>query len=101
MRHCYTCVLHEGCQDGGMTYVQRRANRYEFRFRIPDDLAGKNVPAGLPDALADLTNKSTGRLKREIVQSLRTNDFAVAKRKVLSHIAEAQALVDATRPFFL
>ena len=29
---------------GRMKYVQRRANRYEFRFPLPDDLAGQPVP---------------------------------------------------------
>ena len=33
---------------GRMTYVQRRANRYEFRFRLPEQLAGKKAPANLP-----------------------------------------------------
>ena len=37
---------------GRMKYVQRRANRFEFRFPLPDDLAGKPVPAPWPEALA-------------------------------------------------
>ena len=75
---------------GRMTYVQRRANRYEFRYRLPDDLAGKTVPARLPSSFNSIVNASAGCFKREIIKSLGTNNLATANRKVLSHIAEAQ-----------
>jgi hypothetical protein len=80
-----------------MTYVQRRANRYEFRYRLPDDLAGKTVPRPLPSSLSSIVNPSAGRFKREIIKSLGTNDLATANRRVLSHIAEAQDLIDQAR----
>ncbi|GEO17455.1 site-specific integrase [Microvirga aerophila] len=80
-----------------MKYLQRRANRFEFRFPLPDDLAGKPVPAPLPETLVPLVNPRTGRFKTELIRSLQTNDGKVAERKVLSHIAETHALVDQAR----
>ena len=59
---------------GRMTYVQRRANRYEFRYRLPDDLAGKTVPPRFPSSLGSIVNESAGCFKRELVKSLQTND---------------------------
>jgi hypothetical protein len=85
-----------------MTYVQWRANRYEFRYRLPDDLAGKAVPPRFPSSLSSIVNPSAGRFKREVVRSLRslrTNDPVEAKRKVLSHIAGAQTAIDEARRF--
>jgi len=82
-----------------MTYVQRRANRYEFRYRLPDDLAGKPAPAHAPSSLAPLLNGATKRFKREIVRSLKTSDPQTAKRRVVSEIADAHALVDQARRF--
>ena len=84
---------------GRMTYIQRRANRYEFRYRLPDDLAGKALPTRLPSSFNRIVNASAGRFKREIIKSLGTNDLATANRKVLSHIAEAQGLIDQLRRF--
>ena len=92
-------MLHEGCQNGSHDIVQRRANRYEFRYRLPDDLAGKAVPPLLPSSFDSIVNASAGRFKREIIKSLGTNDLATANRKVLSHIAEAQGLIDQVRRF--
>lgn len=57
-----------------MKYLQRRANRFEFRFPLPDDLAGKSVPAPWPKMLALLVNRRTGRFKTELIRSLHTND---------------------------
>jgi hypothetical protein len=34
---------------GRMKYVRRRANRFEFRYPLPDDLSGKLVPEPWPD----------------------------------------------------
>src|SRR3954470_13995434 len=84
---------------GRMTHVQRRANRYEFRFRIPEDLAGQPAPDHAPSSLAPLLNKATKRFKREIVRSLKTNDPQTAKRRALSEIAEAHRLIDEARRF--
>ncbi|BAF87931.1 hypothetical protein AZC_1933 [Azorhizobium caulinodans ORS 571] len=82
-----------------MKYVQRRAGRYEFRFPLPDDLAGKAVPFGAPASLQPLINTATKCFKRELVRSLKTNEAAVAERKVLAEIAATHALVDAARAF--
>jgi hypothetical protein len=80
-----------------MKYVQRRANRYEFRFPLPDDLAGQAVPEPWPESLAPLLNPKTRRLKTEIIRSLQTSDGKAAERRALSHIAEGHWLVDQAR----
>ena len=82
---------------GRMKYVQRRANRYEFRFPLPDDLAGKPLPEPWPETLAPFVNARTGRFKTELIRSLQTTDGRAADRRALTHIAEAQALVDHAR----
>ncbi len=82
---------------GRMKYVQRRANRFEFRFPLPDDLAGQPVPDPCPEPLAPFVNSRTGRLKTELIRSLQTNDAKAAERQALVHIAEAHALVDLAR----
>ncbi|MFL4975640.1 MAG: DUF6538 domain-containing protein, partial [Microvirga sp.] len=66
-----------------MKYVQRRANRFEFRFPLPDDLAGKAVPVPWPQSLASLLNQKTGRLKTEIIRSLQTAEAKAAERRAL------------------
>ncbi|MFL5112180.1 MAG: DUF6538 domain-containing protein, partial [Microvirga sp.] len=80
-----------------MKYVQRRANRFEFRFPLPDDLAGKAVPVPWPQSLASLLNQKTGRLKTEIIRSLQTAEVKAAERRALAHIEEAHRLVDQAR----
>ena len=80
-----------------MKYVQRRANRYEFRFPLPDDLAGRAVPEPWPEGLAVLLNPQTRRLKTEIIRSLQTTDAKAAERRALSHIGEGHRLVDQAR----
>ncbi|MDF3061660.1 MAG: hypothetical protein K0S06_1769 [Microvirga sp.] len=80
-----------------MKYVQRRANRFEFRFPLPDDLAGQAAPQPWPDGLAPLLNAKTGRLKTEIIRSLQTADAKAAERRALAHIGEAHRLVDQAR----
>ncbi|WP_422236205.1 DUF6538 domain-containing protein, partial [Methylorubrum rhodinum] len=82
-----------------MKFVQRRAGRYEFRFPLPDDLAGTPVPPPWPETLAVLVNVRTGRFKTELIRSLKTNDGPTADRRVLAHIAEVQRLVDQARRF--
>jgi integrase len=82
---------------GRMKFVQRRAGRYEFRFPLPDDLAGQPVPHFWPEALAALVNARAGRFKTELIRSLKTNDRLTAERHVLSHIAEAHRLVEGAR----
>ncbi|MGC5780837.1 DUF6538 domain-containing protein [Methylobacterium sp. NFXW15] len=80
-----------------MKFVQRRAGRYEFRFPLPDDLAGLPTPHFWPAPLACLINARAGRLKTELIRSLQTNDRLTAERRVLLHIAEAHRLVDQAR----
>src|SRR3954467_11686287 len=91
-------VLHSRATDhslmGRMKYVQRRANRFEFRFPLPDDLAGKAVPVPWPQSLASLLNQKTGRLKTEIIRSLQTAEAKAAERRALAHIEGAHRLVD-------
>lgn len=82
---------------GRMTYVQRRANRYEFRCRLPDDLAGKPAPQPLPPAIEELVNARTGLFKRELVRSLGTNDPEQAKRRAPLEIAKAHTRIDEAR----
>ena len=82
---------------GRMKYVQRRANRFEFRFPLPDDLAGQSAPQPWPESLAPLLNPKTGRLKTEIIRSLQTADGKAAERRALAHIGEAHRLVDQAR----
>ncbi len=84
---------------GRMKFVQRRAGRYEFRFPLPDDLAGKPAPPPWPESLALLVNVRTGRFKTELIRSLQTNDGPTADRRVLAHIAETQRLIDQARRF--
>lgn len=84
---------------GRMKFVQRRAGRYEFRFPLPDDLAGKPVPHFCPEVLETLVNARTGRFKTELIRSLQTTDRLTAERNVLAHIAEAHGLVDHARRF--
>ncbi len=82
---------------GRMKFVQRRAGRDEFRFPLPDDLAGRPVPPPWPEALAALVNARTGRFKTEVIRSPQTNDGPTADRRVLAHIAEAHRPVDQAR----
>ena len=80
-----------------MKYVQRRANRYEFRYPLPDDIAGKPYPEPWPQALAWCVNPRRGKFKTELVRSLRCNDTKDAERAALPLIAEAHRLVDHAR----
>ena len=82
---------------GRMKYVQRRSGRFEFRYPMPDDLAGQYVPTNWPSSLAALVNSRTARIKTELVRSLGTADRRVAEQKALGHIAEAHSLVDNAR----
>jgi hypothetical protein len=65
-----------------MSYVQRRRSGiYEFRKRLPQRLAGKDLPAGMRNRFADLINITTGKFKNEFVQSLDTKEAAAAKKR--------------------
>ena len=64
-----------------LTYMQRRRSGiYEFRKRLPKELAGKPVPAEGRVVLSELINTKTGRFKGELTISLGTHDTATAKR---------------------
>lgn len=65
-----------------MSYVQRRRSGvYEFRKRLPQMLAGKDVPAHMRARFPDLINTATGKFKYEFVQSLDTKEPAAAKKQ--------------------
>ena len=65
-----------------MSYVQRRRSGvYEFRKRLPQALAGKDVPPHIRAGFPDLVNAATGKFKHEFVQSLQTKEAAGAKRQ--------------------
>ncbi len=65
-----------------MSYVQRRRSGfYEFRKRLPQALAGKDVPTHMRDRFPDLINTSTRRFKNEFVQSLDTKEAPAAKKQ--------------------
>ncbi len=80
-----------------MKYLQRRANRFEFRFALPDDIAGKAAPVPWPETLSWCINGRTGRFKQELVRSLRSSDARTAERAALPLIEEAHRLVDICR----
>ena len=86
---------------GRMKYVQRRANRFGFRYQMPDDVAGKPYPQPYPqpwpESLGWCINPKTGRFKTEIVRSLKTADSRTAERAALPLIEEAHRLVDIAR----
>ena len=80
-----------------MKYVQRRANRFEFRFQLPEDIAGRAFPSPWPETIEWCVNRKSGRFKNELVRSLQTNDQRTAERAALPLIEEAHRLVDLAR----
>lgn len=71
---------------GRLNFMQRRkSGRYEFRQRLPQSLAGRVAPPAARAAVPELINPTNGMFKREVVQSLKTADYATAKR--LNHKA--------------
>jgi integrase len=80
----------------GLSYMQRRrSGTYEFRKRLPTEIAGQPAPDHLSAELAELVNPKTGRFKSEIVRSLGTSDYREAKRRDLGEARKALALFDA------
>jgi hypothetical protein len=78
-----------------LTYMQRRSSGiYEFRKRLPTELAGKPAPESVRVAFPDLVNPRTGCFKGEVVRSLGTNDIRTAKRLDLRQATEMQAVID-------
>lgn len=77
-----------------LTYMQRRRSGiYEFRKRLPRDLAGKPVPAALRVRFPELVNPATGCFKTELTISLGTSDTRLAKRKDLREAARIADMV--------
>lgn len=65
-----------------LSYMQRRVSgTYEFRKRLPEALAGREAPAHMREAFAELINAKSGSFKRELVRSLQTKDLKQAKRR--------------------
>lgn len=65
-----------------MTYMQRRPSGiYEFRKRLPQEIAGKSAPAHVREELGELINPKTGNFKQFLTISLNTTDQRAAKRE--------------------
>lgn len=79
-----------------LSYMQRRSSGvYEFRKRLPTELAGQPAPGHVRAAHPELVNPKTGRFKGELVRSLGTNDFAEAKRRDLREARKTLDVFDA------
>lgn len=75
--------------------MQRRTSGiYEFRKRLPQELAGKPAPENLPSSLLELVNPVTGHFKRELTVSLATKEYADAKRRDIREARRAMDLMD-------
>lgn len=83
--------------------MQRRPGSgiYQFRKRLPKDLAGKVAPEHIRRGLPELVNTDTGCFKRELVVSLGTNDLRAAKRKDLAEALRAADLFETARLLLL
>jgi hypothetical protein len=78
-----------------LSYMQRRRSAiYEFRRRLPQELAGKPVRAHIREGFPDLINAKTGRFKREFVRSLDTKEVRQAKTKDHREALKFAQLVD-------
>ena len=77
--------------------MQRRngSGIYEFRRRLPADIAGQPAPEHLREAFPELVNRNTGCFKRELVRSLNTSDPKAAKRANFRQAHEVQGQLDA------
>ncbi|WP_441281100.1 DUF6538 domain-containing protein [Tardiphaga sp. 862_B3_N1_1] len=83
-----------------MTYLIRRGAAWHFRYRLPDDLRGKELPLHWPENLKRLVGKDKQRLKHEITESLRTSDNSIARARVGVLISDTELLVREARRFF-
>jgi Domain of unknown function (DUF6538) len=80
----------------GLSYMQRRSSGiYEFRKRLPTELAGQAAPGHVRAAYPELVNPKTGRFKGEVVRSLGTNNLAEAKRLDLREARKTLDVFDA------
>ena len=77
-----------------LSYMQRRSSGiYEFRKRLPSELAAKPVPPHLRSRLSELVNPATGLFKRELTVSLKTVDYRLAKRLDLNEAVRVTDLL--------
>lgn len=79
----------------GMTYMQRRPSGiYEFRKRLPQEIAGKPAPTRIRGELAELINAKTGNFKQFLTISLNTTDQKRAKQEDLRQAARVADLYE-------
>lgn len=80
--------------------MQRRTSGiYEFRKRLPQELAGKPAPKSLPPSLLELVNPVTGHFKRELTVSLGTKEYTDAKRRDIREARRVMDLMDLAARF--
>lgn len=78
---------------GRLSFMQRRRSGiYEFRQRLPQQIAGKHAPTTALALTSELINPQTGNFKREITKSLGTSDYAKAKRQNLKEAQRVSSL---------
>ncbi len=78
---------------GRLSFMQRRRSGiYEFRQRLPQQIAGKHAPTTALALTSELINPQTGNFKREITKSLGTSDYAKAKRLNLKEAQRVSSL---------
>lgn len=79
--------------------MQRRRGSgiYQFRKRLPTELAGKPAPEHVKLRLPELINPDTGCFKRELVVSLGTNDQMAAKRRDLAEALRATEMFETAK----
>jgi integrase len=81
-----------------VSHLIRRNGVYWFKIDLPNDLAGKPLPASAPEHLRPLASPSRpGYLKTAVWLSLRTTVEREAKRRVGLQIATYASLFDAAR----
>lgn len=83
--------------------MQRRRGSgiYQFRKRLPTELAGKPAPEHVRLRLPELINPDTGHFKRELVVSLGTNDQRAAKRRDLAEALRATEMFETAKLMLL
>lgn len=82
-----------------MTHLIWRKGWAYFRFKLPDDLASKPIPAAWPEELSTLVNTSRRTFKVELWKSLELTkkDEQRAKRVVATKVVETSGLVEEAR----
>lgn len=82
-----------------MTYITRRGGTFHFRFRLPDDLRGREVPQHWPQNLDKLVNQKQRKFKHELTESLRTSEYSAAKARAGVLVSDTELLVREARRF--